>query len=89
MTNQKQIPNVEHSCWRLIFAVVGLASVCGNIATADDPPQLAVYTMNIDGADVRKVAQAPDRKWHAAPNWSTDGKQILFHAHLKDAATAD
>ncbi|MBC8003152.1 MAG: PD40 domain-containing protein [Opitutaceae bacterium] len=45
--------------------------------------------MSVDGTDLRKVAQAPDRKWHAAPCWSSDGKLVLFHAHLKDAETAD
>lgn len=76
-------------CWLgLLLATTGL--VHGNRrASADDPPQLAVYAMDFDGSNLRKVAQAADRKWHGAPAWSHDGKFILFHAYLKDEETQD
>lgn len=71
------------------IALMGAVLAISNNVRADDPPQLAVYVMNVDGTDLRKVAQAADRKWHAAPCWSNDGKRVLFHAHLKGAETAD
>lgn len=61
---------------------------CGT-ASGDDPPQLAIYSMNVDGSDLHKVAQAPGRRWHGSPCWSYNGERILFHAYLKDATTPD
>lgn len=58
-------------------------------AVAADPPQLAVFVMNADGSELRKLIQAPDKKWHAAPTWSSDGKRVIFHAYPKDATTPD
>ena len=76
--------------WQTTF-VIGACLFFSSLgpAIAADPPQLAVYVMNVDGNELRKLAQAPDRRWHAAPSWSSDGKLVLFHAHLKDAATVD
>ena len=73
----------------LWLPLLALILVRCSSAWADDPPQLAVFVMNFDGSDLRKVTQAADRHWHAAPSWSSDGKLVLFHAHLKDAAMAD
>lgn len=58
-------------------------------AVCDDPPQLAIYSMNADGSELQKVVQAPNRRWHGGPSWSHDGTRILFHAFLKDATTPD
>ena len=69
----------------MIALTAGLTLIRGNNAFAEDPPQLAVFVMNVDGSELRKVAQAPDRRLHGAPTWSNDGKRVLFHAHLKDA----
>ncbi|MEV9343743.1 hypothetical protein AB0181_28165, partial [Klebsiella pneumoniae] len=69
------------------FVVIMLAANLS--ASGDDPPQLAVYSMDLDGSNLKKVAQATERKWHAAPIWSNDGQFILFHAHVNDAETQD
>src|SRR5262249_48141267 len=60
-----------------------------NTLSAAEGPQLAVYVMNADGTDVKKLVQAPGKRWHAAPSWSNDGKFVVFHAHPMDASTAD
>jgi Tol biopolymer transport system component len=60
-----------------------------SIQAAEDPPQIAVFAMSADGTQLRKVAQAADRKWHAGPSWSNDGTRVLFHAYLKDVTTPD
>jgi Tol biopolymer transport system component len=60
-----------------------------NRLTAADGPQLAVFVMNADGTDLRQLVQAPGKRWHAAPSWSSDGKFVVFHSHPKDSATAD
>lgn len=73
----------------IVALILSLISVGAKQVGAADPPQLAVYVMNADGGELRKLAQAADRKWHSAPCWSNDGKRVLFHAHLKDAETAD
>jgi Tol biopolymer transport system component len=57
--------------------------------SAAEAPQLAVYVMNADGTDLRKLVQAPGQRWHAAPSWSGDGKFLVFHAHPMDATAAD
>ena len=75
------------------LAAVFIASFCGglngSVLSAAEGPQLAVYVMNADGTDVKKLAQAPGKRWHASPSWSNDGKFVLFHAHPMDASTAD
>ena len=80
-----------HDQWPalLVAAVFLLGRACDVVAAEEEPPQLAVFEMNADGSGLRKVVQAADRKWHAAPSWSSDGQRILFHAYLKDAATPD
>lgn len=72
----------------LSFVLCLLSSNVTAVAV-DDPPQLAIYCMNADGADLRKVTQAPDRRAHGAPSWSSDGQRILFHAYLKNTDTPD
>jgi Tol biopolymer transport system component len=71
----------------LLVAALCSANNCG--LSAAEGPQLAVYVMNADGSDLRKLVQAPGKRWHAAPSWSSDGKLVLFHAHAMDASTAD
>ncbi len=56
---------------------------------AADAPQLALYTMNVDGTGLRKLAQAAGKRWHAAPSWSSDGKFVVFHAYPQDATVPD
>jgi len=60
-----------------------------NTLSAAEGPQLAVYVMNADGTDVKKLVQAPGKRWHAAPSWSRDGKFVVFHAHPMDSSAAD
>jgi Tol biopolymer transport system component len=59
------------------------------VVSAADGPQLAIYATNADGTNLKKVAQAPGKRWHAAPVWSSDGKFVAFHAHTMDASTPD
>jgi hypothetical protein len=40
----------------------------------------AVYTMSIDGQNVRKLAQVDGYNDHAAPRWSRDGNFVAFDA---------
>src|SRR5258708_7915832 len=57
--------------------------------SAAEGPQLAVFAMNADGTDLRKLVQAAGQRWHAAPSWSSDGKFVVFHAHPMDATAVD
>src|SRR5262245_5251788 len=73
----------------VLLAAAIVAGLEGAGVVAAEAPQLAVYAMNADGANLHKVAQAPGKRWHAAPSWSSDGKFIVFHAYSMDAATPD
>lgn len=72
-----------------VATALAIANWQGVELPAADAPQLAVFSMNLDGSDLRKVVQAPDKRWHAAPCWSSDGQFILFHAFPNDANAAD
>lgn len=72
-----------------LAAALSLASSQPAPLAAADAPQLAVFTMNLDGSELKKVAQAPDKRWHGAPSWSSDGQFILFHAFPQDAGAGD
>lgn len=72
-----------------VAAAISLAGSQSAELTAADAPQLAVFSMNLDGSGLKKVAQAPDKRWHAAPAWSSDGQFILFHAFPQDASAGD
>src|SRR5579872_4533122 len=73
----------------MLLALVVLAGWSAPRASADDGPQLAVWIMNADGTEARKLAQAPGKRWHASPAWSGDGKFVVFHAYPKDSTTPD
>ena len=73
----------------IVLAALGISFSTGLQLRAADGPQLAIYVMNVDGTDMRKLVQAPGRRWHSSPAWSSDGKQLLFHAHVTDDQTAD
>lgn len=53
---------------------------------ANDPTytDFDVYTMNIDGSDVRKLTT--DGKSYRAPSWSPDSKYIAFSSLMRDPA---
>ncbi len=77
---------------RVLAALVVAAVFAGPNAAdavAAEAPQLAVYAMNVDGSELRKVVEAPGKRWHAGPSWSNDGKFIVFHAHPMEATTPD
>lgn len=70
------------------FAILCLTSATTCVRAAD-APQLAIYVMNADGGDLLKLIQAPGKKWHSSPTWSTDGKRVAFHAYPNEATTPD
>lgn len=78
---------------RLRLFVIALVTTTtwfrGGTALAVDAPQLAIYSMNADGTELKQVVQAPGKRWHSSPSWSSDGKQILFHAFTNDVDAAD
>jgi len=77
------------SLLRPCLAVAVLLS-CGGVAVAaDDAPQTAIFVMQADGQNVKKLAQAPGRRTHGAPAWSKDGKFIAFHALTNDPQKPD
>ncbi len=59
-------------CWWLLPATVR--------AAGPGPPR-AIYTMNVDGTDVRRVVHIESFPWLGAPRFSHDGRRLLFEAH--------
>lgn len=72
-----------------VSASLAILNVASFLQAADDTPELALYIMNADGTELRHLIQAPSRKWHGAPIWSSDGKKIAFHAYVTDTKTGD
>lgn len=72
-----------------LVALLGVLFAGAAARAADETPQLALYVMNADGSDLRKLAQAAGQKLHAAPAWSPDGKFVVFHACPKDETPPD
>src|SRR5262245_12717368 len=92
MTNDEgNLMPFKSSFARVLILLVAAATLAGSNVTAlaDDGPQLAVFVMNADGTEVRKLVQAPGKRWHAAPSWSSDNKFVVFHAYPKDSSTPD
>ena len=71
------------------LAIAGIVWLGGSFASAADAPQLAIYSMNADGTELKQLVQAPGKRWHGTPSWSSDGKQIVFHAFPNDADAGD
>ena len=66
--------------WSLALLVGVLAPAW---AWAQNPTlPAAVFVMNADGSDVRKVAEVKGAGEHAFPCWSHDGKQLAFNAKV-------
>ena len=88
MPENRSLSNVRRR-WQTAFIAAAMPMLFAQGLPAADAPQLAVYVMKIDGSDLKKIAQAPDKHWHACPSWSPDGQSILFHAYPNDATTPD
>ena len=43
---------------------------------ASAPAKWDIYTMDVDGSNVRRLTNGPGNYWH--PDWSPDGTRILF-----------
>jgi Tol biopolymer transport system component len=50
------------------------------IPPTDGPTVLRLMTMNADGSDVREVASPEGNELVGSPEWSADGKRIVFDA---------
>jgi TolB protein len=83
MVSRSSYPSPTHARVRILFALgavclLGLAAL-GRAVTAraaETFPHLALYTINADGTNLRKLADAPDHAlW--GPAWSPDGQQIV------------
>jgi len=48
-----------------------------------------IYTMNADGTQPRKLAGVKEAQWQGWPQWSHDGKQIVFEAWPNGVKGAD
>lgn len=60
-------------------AVLAAFLLSAAMARAENEPT-AVYTMNVDGSDVKLLAHVDGYGEHASPRWSHDGKRVAFDA---------
>jgi Tol biopolymer transport system component len=65
--------------WRILlkpaYLLVALASLDGARL-----PAAAIFVMKTDGSEVRKVIEVPGFRSHGSPQWSHDGKRLVFDA---------
>ena len=64
----------------LLFALSLVGDACVADFARAQQTQNAVFTMQADGSDVRKVIQVEGCYDHSGPRWSHDGKWLTFHA---------
>jgi Tol biopolymer transport system component len=50
----------------------------------DQQQQAALFTMSTDGKNERQITKPPDYSIDSFPDWSPDGKQIVFHREFTD-----
>jgi Tol biopolymer transport system component len=50
----------------------------GHCLAAD--PNMALFVMNADGSERRRVVKVPGHNWHGSPAWSRDGQWLAFDA---------
>jgi Tol biopolymer transport system component len=71
----------------LIAAVTILAGALANArASAQEP---GIYIMNADGTEPRLIASRENSWWQGWPQWSPDGKQLVFEAQANNAKGSD
>jgi Tol biopolymer transport system component len=46
--------------------------------------QAALFTMSTDGKNERQITKPPDYSIDSFPDWSPDGKQVVFHREFTD-----
>ena len=75
------MPNMTHVAgiarWLRCWALLSLMLACAASVRAADEP-CAVFVMNVDGSNVRKLAEVPGYSDHTAPRWSHDGQRVVF-----------
>jgi Tol biopolymer transport system component len=64
----------------LLISLLAVAALA--IPSRAQAQATAVYVMNVDGSQVRKLARADGYEQHTFPRWSHDGKRVAFDAQL-------
>jgi TolB protein len=52
--------------------------------TNAEQTQAALFTMSTDGKDERQITKPPEDAIDTFPDWSPDGKQVVFHREFTD-----
>jgi len=50
----------------------------------DQQQQAALFTMSTDGKNERQITKPPDYSIDSFPDWSPDGKRVVFHREFTD-----
>ena len=59
------------------------------LPNASNQPKVVLYTMNADGSELKQITEdMPEPGGHASPDWSPDGKQIVFDRYTGRAETS-
>ena len=79
------MPGLPEVCQRFgvglrTSAVLAVAVWCLQFAAphAAQAQEFGIWTMKLDGSELRRVVRVPSQVWHNAPVWSPDGKWLAF-----------
>src|SRR5262245_58633951 len=67
---------------RLSVSLVWIFASAGSLLAQNGAT--SVFTMNVDGSDVRRLARVDGYGQHTFPRWSNDSKMVAFDAQPTD-----
>src|SRR5262245_218772 len=72
-------------CFRCVILTIGVTLIVqGSPSNAAAQTRYAIYTMDLDSGDLKKIAEVKNNRSQSWPRWSPDGREIVFDGVVRN-----